>query len=280
MRFAHRGSWRPAFRAAEIIERDAENLGFVGEIVGDASREFRMVTLGFLADGGDGFPFPEGDSANRVDLSDDVTATGDATFAPDGTEQDALAEYLDDNFTAETPFNEAETARSEDTRIQNLAFREDSVIDGDGGGDEPVVIQGTARADNITGTDANEIIFGGDIRDRLNGAGGNDQLFGEGGRDVLNGGAGDDLLNGGGLNNLLTGGSGSDTFVLEIGGDSRILDFAVGEDLIGLSEGLSFGQLSITKRGKNALISDGDSIVGRVMNTDVNALTESMFVEV
>ncbi|MEL7334459.1 MAG: alkaline phosphatase, partial [Cyanobacteria bacterium J06560_2] len=76
------------------------------------------------------------------------------------------------------------------------------------------LIQGTDRADNIVGTDADELIFGGAIRDRIDGGAGDDQIFGEGGRDIITGGDGDDLINGGLLNNLLTGGSGSDTFVL------------------------------------------------------------------
>ena len=128
------------------------------------------------------------------------------------------------------------------------------------------------------GTDADDIIFGGAIRDRIDGGKGDDQIFGEGGRDVLTGGDGDDLMNGGLLNNRLTGGSGSDTFILEVSGDSRVLDFTVGEDLIGLTEGVSFGQLSIDKRGKNALISVGDEIALRVMNTNVDVLAESVFV--
>ncbi|MBD2107154.1 choice-of-anchor I family protein [Nodosilinea sp. FACHB-13] len=101
-----------------------------GEIVGDPSRTFRMVTLSFLADGGDGYPFPTGDTTSRVDLvNETATATGNATFAPDFSEQDALAEYLFDNFGAETPFAAAETGRELDSRIQNLAFRSDGVVD-------------------------------------------------------------------------------------------------------------------------------------------------------
>ncbi|MEL6606570.1 MAG: 5'-nucleotidase C-terminal domain-containing protein, partial [Cyanobacteria bacterium J06614_10] len=81
---------------------DADVIVQNGELVGDPSRSFRMVTLGFLAGGGDGYPFPQRDV---VDLAQEDTAprTGDATFAPDGSEQDALAEYLLDNFGAETP---------------------------------------------------------------------------------------------------------------------------------------------------------------------------------
>ena len=60
-------------------------------------------------------------------------APATATFAPDGSEQDALAEYLAANFGVGNPFDAPDTARAEDTRIQNLAFREDTVIDSNGG---------------------------------------------------------------------------------------------------------------------------------------------------
>ncbi|MEL7076462.1 MAG: choice-of-anchor I family protein [Cyanobacteria bacterium J06582_2] len=96
-----------------------------GEIVGDPSRTFRTVTLNFLADGGDDFPFPE---TERVDLiAEDAEPTGAATFAPDGSEQDVLAEFIAENFS-ETPFDVEDTPVEEDTRIQNLAFREDTVL--------------------------------------------------------------------------------------------------------------------------------------------------------
>ncbi|MGB3311962.1 MAG: choice-of-anchor I family protein [Nodosilinea sp.] len=102
-----------------------------GEIVGDPSRTFRMVTLSFLAGGGDGYPFPTSEAANRIDLVDETAAaTGSATFAADFTEQDALAEYLSDNFGVDAPFAAAESDRSLDSRVQNLAFRSDTVVDG------------------------------------------------------------------------------------------------------------------------------------------------------
>ena len=115
---------------------NAAILGDDGEVLIELVRDgetvspdtpIRVVTLGFLADGGDGYPFPEGGGADRVDLSDAGTTTGDATFAEDGTEQDAFAEFLLANFL-ETPFAEADTPLSEDTRIQNLNFRADAVF--------------------------------------------------------------------------------------------------------------------------------------------------------
>ncbi|MEB3337699.1 MAG: choice-of-anchor I family protein [Leptolyngbyaceae bacterium] len=112
-------------RDLDVVVRD-------GEIVGDPNRTFRMVTLNFLAGGGDGYPFPTGASTNRVDLAQSSGAprTGAATFAPDGSEQDALAEYLAANFNSPTnAFNQADTPVELDTRIQNLAFRADTVLD-------------------------------------------------------------------------------------------------------------------------------------------------------
>ncbi|MFW5833595.1 MAG: ExeM/NucH family extracellular endonuclease [Pseudomonadota bacterium] len=116
-----------------------------GEIVGDPGTEYRIVTLGFLAGGGDGYPFPERD---RVDLEQDDTAprTGAATFAPDGTEQDALAEYLAAEFDETSPFDRADTPREQDERLQNLAFRDDAVLDG-------VSILINEMVVNTTGTD-------------------------------------------------------------------------------------------------------------------------------
>ena len=52
---------------------------------------------------------------------------GQATFTAPGTEQDALAEYLAANFAA-TPFAVADVGPNGDERIQNLAFRADSLI--------------------------------------------------------------------------------------------------------------------------------------------------------
>ena len=96
-----------------------------GELVGDPSRTFRIVTLDFLANGGDGFLFPQTD---RVDLVvDGAPVTGAATAAPDGSEQDALAEYLAANFS-NTPFNIEDVSPEFDTRIQNLDFRTDTVL--------------------------------------------------------------------------------------------------------------------------------------------------------
>ena len=101
-----------------------------GEIVGDADRTFRMVTITFLVDGGDDYPYANFPNTDRVDLTEVMTEAqsgGQATFTDPGTEQDALAEYLAANF-AETPFDLADIGPERDERIQNLAFRANSLV--------------------------------------------------------------------------------------------------------------------------------------------------------
>ena len=101
-----------------------------GETVGDMNRFFRIVTLNFLAGGGDDYPYPNFPNTEREDLSAAMTeeqSGGQATFAAPGTEQDALAEYLAANFS-ETPFTATDVGPESDERIQNLAFRTDSLI--------------------------------------------------------------------------------------------------------------------------------------------------------
>ena len=101
-----------------------------GKVVGDTNRPFRMVTIDFLADGGDNYPYSTFPNTDRVDLSAVMTEAqsgGQATFTAPGTEQDALAEYLAANFAA-TPFMVADVGPEGDERTQNLAFRADSLI--------------------------------------------------------------------------------------------------------------------------------------------------------
>ena len=124
----------------EVIDRVVEN----GELMGDAARVIKMVTVNFIANGGDGYPFPS-PLAGRVDLAgeaaqfnapdsefpdtnsngviDDPAGVdpGLTDFAEVGTEQEALAEYLA-HFFSEVPFDEAETPALHDRRVQNLSI--------------------------------------------------------------------------------------------------------------------------------------------------------------
>lgn len=128
MRFSFDPSKEPGQRVINLVVGD--EVVIRGGVVESAS-SFRVVTLGFLADGGDGYPFPGDAAANRVNLkgSAQIDPAG-ITFAEVGTEQHALAKYLTLNFPPDTsaPFNQADTPASEDERIQNLSARADTVL--------------------------------------------------------------------------------------------------------------------------------------------------------
>lgn len=184
-----------AGKATEVIVSD-------GEVVGNPNRTYRMVTLNFLANGGDGYPFPTfAATSNRVDLLQAGVRTGAATFADNGSEQDAFAEFLaqSDTFTA------ADVPAKDDLRIQNLGVRGDAVL-------------GNA----ITGTSGNDSLAGNSQNNIMAGLAGNDNLFGNGGNDTLLGGAGNDNLHGSSGDDLLQGGDGADSLFGNGGMDSLV----------------------------------------------------------
>jgi 2',3'-cyclic-nucleotide 2'-phosphodiesterase (5'-nucleotidase family) len=106
-----------------------------GSIMGNPDRLIRVVSLNFLVDqsgagprGGDGYPFniwvlENPTRANKVSLTS-TSQTGNATFAFDGTEQDALAEYLY-ALHRTTPYSKKDTSFSGDYVIQNLNYHSD-----------------------------------------------------------------------------------------------------------------------------------------------------------
>jgi 2',3'-cyclic-nucleotide 2'-phosphodiesterase (5'-nucleotidase family) len=88
-----------------------------GVTQGDLTRTFRVVTLNFLAGGGDSYPFVAL-STNRVNL-DALPEVGPAmaAFTNAGSEQDAFAEYMKSQFST-TPYGIADTSLVNDCRIQ------------------------------------------------------------------------------------------------------------------------------------------------------------------
>ena len=132
-----------------VTDRVIEN----GILVGDPKRQIKMVTLNFLANGGDGYPFPDA-QGGRIDLSGetnqfnppnpdfpDTNGNGkiDGPNSPDpglsdfsnpGGEQDALAEYLAHMHASES-FDQPESPPLEDRRVQNLGIvgKRDSVFE-------------------------------------------------------------------------------------------------------------------------------------------------------
>lgn len=129
-----------------------------GQLVGNAARAIRVVTLDFIANstggagtlGGDGNPIAAY-ATNRVDLlNNPALGAGLSTFAAPGSEQDATAEYFKARFgTPATAFNTAETGTASDLRIEVLSARADAVL---AGGSASLVTTGlSARSAGLVG---------------------------------------------------------------------------------------------------------------------------------
>ena len=280
-----------------------------GELVGEGDRTFRLVTLGFLADGGDDYPFPDRDRVN-LDLEEEAERTGDATFAPDGTEQDALAEYLFDNFN-ETPFDNEDVPPEEDNRIQNLAFGDNTVLsaedtngdmdddmndngdgenndnsdsgnsNGENSGDtdsglEPLF--GTLDADEIEITGRDRLVFAGDGDDLINASTGmgSNRIYGGSGNE------GDDsLFETSDGDNLITGGEGADSFWIASAaipeGVNNITDFN-SDDVIGIAGlGIGYDDLEIIQQEGNTLIGTADNELAILSGVNADSLSADNF---
>ncbi len=115
-------------KVVEMLARD-------GALLVDGARPFRIVTLDFLVEGGDNYPYQgfiaaDAAFAARVDLTGESGTAADpggaAGFAASGSEQDAFAEYLAAHH-AGAPYAVADTPAALDERIQNLKQRGDGL---------------------------------------------------------------------------------------------------------------------------------------------------------
>ncbi|ACC83215.1 beta strand repeat-containing protein [Nostoc punctiforme] len=130
--------------------------------------------------------------------------------------------------------------------------------------------------DRFFGDNGNDVLHGTPGNDYLNGGNGKDILYGGNGKDTLSGGNGNDLLSGGLGSDILTGGNGDDKFVFAAGeGNGIITDFCKGNDLIGLSNGLTFSQLSFC--GNNIIVTTTDEILATLTGINTNTLIASNF---
>ncbi|MFN0115651.1 MAG: hypothetical protein ACKVPY_13335 [Paracoccaceae bacterium] len=94
--------------------------------------------------------------------------------------------------------------------------------------------------EELQGSPANDILGGDNAANTINGAKGNDRIDGRGGADYLIGLDGNDTLSGGAGDDSLLGGIGADTFLFNFGDAAeRVLDFASGQDRLGLSAAIS-----------------------------------------
>ncbi|MEN3940064.1 choice-of-anchor I family protein [Prosthecobacter sp. SYSU 5D2] len=128
-----------------------------------APQVIRVVTLNFMAQGGDGYPIKANGSNFRYILTDGtlgpVIADESLNFTavpqlPDNAlgEQKAFTDYINARYpTPQTAYNVADTPASLDFRIQNLNFRLDSLV--------PVEITADTDGDGIP--DLEEIAYGG-----------------------------------------------------------------------------------------------------------------------
>jgi hypothetical protein len=176
------------------------------------------------------------------------------------------------------------------------------------GGVDKEFLFGTRDSDRFSGTNNDETIYansgddfviGGFGSDEIFGGDGADQLYGDlhrssfrdrvGDNDTIHGGLGDDRIQGGAGNDIIYGGlgddriqgdTGRDTFVLAVGeGTDTIVDFTIGQDFIGLANGLEFGQLSIESRGSVTRIIFEDQTLA-ILNQISDGLTSADFVTV
>lgn len=195
-----------------------------------------------------------------------------------GTEDDLLRGQIGDNLiNGEAGADRIYAGIGHDTVFGGT---EDDFIRGQIGND---VISGDAGSDLISGNGGNDSIFGGADNDFIRGNNGDDLLSGDAGNDRIQGGLGDDLLMGVTGDDTLHGGFGNDIFVFGNGdGSDFVSDFNPRRDFIGLVEGLTFADISLTQSGKNTIL--GVTATGEELATlkrvDATDISESNFVSV
>ena len=149
-----------------------------------------------------------------------------------------------------------------------------------GGKDNDTLI-GNVGNDLLNGELGDDSLYGNIGSDTLDGGDGNDSLYGGQENDILIGSNGDDLLLGDLGNDLLNGGAGIDRFVLKLGaGSDTIGDFTEGEDLLGLSAGLTYANLTITSGNNATLISAGDQLLTLLNGVQTGSTDINDFIQV
>jgi len=228
--------------------------------------------------------------ANDTDANNDVlTITGvsnltggTAVLKDNGTANNSADDFITftptTGFTGNASFNysisDGKGGTSSATVSVTVAAAIGTVQNGTGGND---TLTGNAGNDSLNGGSGNDTLIGNAGNDTLIGGNGSDLLFGNAGDDLLDGGNGTDTLRGGLGNDTLTGGNGGDVFVFASGeGTDRITDFQLGSDKIGLTGGLTFGNLSFS--GNQILF--GNQVLAVLTGVNTTTLTPSNFVTV
>ncbi|MDJ0571132.1 MAG: choice-of-anchor Q domain-containing protein [Pleurocapsa sp. MO_192.B19] len=139
---------------------------------------------------------------------------------------------------------------------------DDSISGGSGndllnGGRGDDTIDAGSGDDTVSGGGGDDSLAGEEGNDLLNGGRGNDTIDAGSGDDIVSGGRGDDVLVGGDGNDTLNGNRGKDIFVLQSNqGEDTIVNFSNGNDLLGLTDTLSFDNLNIVQNDLNTTIHD------------------------
>lgn len=146
--------------------------------------------------------------------------------------------------------------------------------------------------DNMFGMLGDDILIGSEGDDTLNGNQGNDTVCGGEGNDLVRGGqnndflcgcAGNDTIFGDFGNDTLCGGEGNDIFGLRVNSGLDIIkDFTIGKDLLGLTGGLSFTQLTIAQQGQDTLIriTATNEILASLTGVTASLITANAIVEI
>jgi 2',3'-cyclic-nucleotide 2'-phosphodiesterase/3'-nucleotidase/5'-nucleotidase len=116
-------------RSLVIVDSAGNRLDTIvrdGILWGNPSRNIRVVTLNFLAGGGDAYPFNTL-GTNRQDLNAVFTDTLSNSQFLTGSEQDAFAEYMVARFNT-IAYNQRDTSIQGDKRIQLINAREDDIF--------------------------------------------------------------------------------------------------------------------------------------------------------
>ncbi|MFB2917577.1 multicopper oxidase domain-containing protein [Aerosakkonema funiforme] len=220
------------------------------------------------------------------DLGDDMVHGGkdnDQVFGNEG--QDVLYGDVGDDLVRGGKGNDLIFGNEgQDTCYGDLG--NDTVRGGKGndwvyGNDGQDVLYGDLGDDTVRGGKGNDWVYGNDGQDVLYGDLGDDSLYGGKQNDTVIGGAGDDLLSGDLGNDLLIGENGKDRFVLAVGtGTDTIQDFKKGEDLMVLTKGLTFEQLSITQGTGAALIgiTGSNEVLASLTGIQASAIASTDFV--
>lgn len=211
-------------------------------------------------------------SNNTAQYGEGVASTDSTVTLTDVTFSGQVSDYEGDNIEV----IETDTViTDEDLNLKGTKLAD--TLEGKTGND---TLEGFQGHDVLEGNEGNDLINGGKGKDELYGGQGNDTLFGGKGADLLNGGAGNDYLDGNKGFNKLFGGTGNDVFVIHDDGKTEwIKDFQIGEDTIGLADGMTFEDLDIVTGKQHTFLYYGEDRVGALLGTTVE-LDASNFVEV